>query len=1141
MASGTLEIIALELGKALRPLADQLSADEIVDLFAELGLQFPPALQSEAAFVNSVSTAGTAVASLVPLIEQLVTAFENGDDATVISTAAKIVDALHSLLPAIDTIATQLQGIAGSLPGVNAADVTAFAGQLAERLVEYVIVTYLEGYHPLLLRFLTLAGLAELNDIPGVAGDTTKPPYTQRRLRFDLMGTFLGGPDAYFRSVYGWGDPSFDGRFLLEQIHQLLSTLSVPADYDASATPPALSLSLLKISPNTTIAPPGMQALLQFDLPNNLSFSVPLLGGRWAIELALGLDLAAGCGIIIQPPANVTVVPPAGSLQGKLEGGIACAPSPPATSIMLVGGAGSSLTAASISLHLVSQFAATTSPPQATGSFGFNGAIKGGKLHLGTDQADGFLASILSGVSLDATFDVGFGWIAGTGFQFTGSGGLQIQLPTHISLGPVDLSAVTLNIGIQGSTFPIGLTTDISASLGPLEADVQQIGAAATISFPAGGHGNLGPAQLGFEFVPPNGVGLSVDAGVIEGGGFLYIDTAHGEYAGAMQLVFADFLGLQAIGLITTKMPDGSSGFSLLIIITVDFGAGIQLGFGFTLLAVGGLLGLNRSMLFQPLMDGIRTDAIESIMFPQNVIANATRIISDLRAIFPPQQGTFLIGPMAKLGWGEPTLISLALGVIIEIPPGDIAILGVLKLALPADDIAVLLLQVNFAGALEFDKQRLYFFASLYDSHVLFITLEGEMGLLMAWGDNANFVVSIGGFNPQFNPPPLPFPTPQRIEVDIINESYARIRCDGYFAVTSNTVQFGSQSEFFFGFSALNLSGSSGFDALIQFSPFQFTVSISTSFNVNVFGLGVYGIDMDLTLSGPTPWHAHGTASISFLFFSIGIGVDFTWGDSRNTMLPPIAVMPVLDGEYGKQSNWKAVLPNGSNLLVTLRQLNASDSAMVLHPVGTLQVSQRAVPIDLTLDKDGNQQPSDANYFTLAVTSGALSKLGTLQEQFAPAQFKNMDDATKLSQPAFVPMDSGIELAAAGNAYASGTAITRNVRYELTVIDTKLRRVVNKFYTYVGSLFVHFLSGSSVTRSVFSALRETQMQPYSDHVAVNPETFAVALVSNNTVYSPEAASFTSQAAAQDHLTQTVTNDPTLTGTLHVLPQFEVAA
>ena len=58
-------------------------------------------------------------------------------------------------------------------------------------------------------------------------------------------------------------------------------------------------------------------------------------------------------------------------------------------------------------------------------------------------------------------------------------------------------------------------------------------------------------------------------------------------------------------------------------------------------------------------MEGVRTGAIERVMFPQDVVANAPRIISDLRTFFPPQQGTFLIGPMAKLGWGTPTLVSL--------------------------------------------------------------------------------------------------------------------------------------------------------------------------------------------------------------------------------------------------------------------------------------------------------------------------------------------------------------------------------------------------------------------------------------------------------------------------------------------------
>ena len=143
-------------------------------------------------------------------------------------------------------------------------------------------------------------------------------------------------------------------------------------------------------------------------------------------------------------------------------------------------------------------------------------------------------------------------------------------------------------------------------------------------------------------------------------------------------------------------------------------------------------------MNLQPLVEGVRTGAVNSIMFPENPVENAPRIISDLRAIFPPYEGRFLIGPMAKLGWGTPTLISVSVGIIIEIT-GNIAIVGVLKIALPADDAPLIVIQANFVGAIEFDKQRVYFFAALFESRIVFLTLEGEMGLLVAWGRRREF------------------------------------------------------------------------------------------------------------------------------------------------------------------------------------------------------------------------------------------------------------------------------------------------------------------------------------------------------------------------------------------------------------------
>src|SRR5262249_22727716 len=281
-----------------------------------------------------------------------------------------------------------------------------------------------------------------------------------------------------------------------------------------------------------------------------------------------------------------------------------------------------------------------------------------------------------------------------------------------------------------------------------LVAIVQGLGIEAVFALVDNHDGNAGPVDVQPRFRPPKGIGLSIDAGVVKGGGYLFFDVAREEYAGALELDFLGIVTIKAIGLLTTRMPDGSKGFSLLILMSVEFGTGIQLGFGFTLLAVGGLLGLNRTMNLQALMEGVRSGAIESIMFPEDVIANAPKIISDLRLVFPPKADTFLIGPMLKIGWGTPTLISVSLGIIIEIP-GNIAILGILKIAIPAEEFALIILQVNFAGAIEFDKERLYFFAALFESRIVFLVIEGELGLLIGGGDDANFVAGAGVSHPR--------------------------------------------------------------------------------------------------------------------------------------------------------------------------------------------------------------------------------------------------------------------------------------------------------------------------------------------------------------------------------------------------------
>src|SRR6185436_4377097 len=540
------------------------------------------------------------------------------------------------------------------------------------------------------------------------------------------------------RAAYKWGDAAFDGLKILKAIENFITRIGFPALVDDIAIPPRLDAVFFEILPKTDIDPKGLELDLKTQLSTGtLSFEQQDFKGEIKLDFQLPFDTQ----LIIQPNGNIAFKPPDISdvITGELELTLTAGRTAPLEPFVILGQAGASrLELAEASLGFNPRLIWDPATGQANGVFKITGAISGGKTFIDTSSGDGFLAKILAGKKIEAEFDLAVGVSSETGYFFSGSGSLEIQIPIHIGLGPIDIQSLTISVRI-GAEFPFSLGFDIKAGLGPLTAIVQNMGLTATLSFPPN-NGNFGPLNIELGFKPPNGVGLAVDAGLMKGGGFLAIDSARGEYAGALELVFSEFLTLKAIGLITTKMPDGSRGFSLLIVITAEFGTGIQLGLGFTLLAVGGILGLNRTVNLKALTDGIRTGAIQSIMFPRDVIANAPKIISDLRTLFPPQEGKFLVGPMAKLGWGTPTLISISLGLIVEIP-GNLAIIGVLKVAMPADDVPLILLQVNFAGVFEFDRKRFYFFAALFESRIVFLTIEGEMGVLVAYGPDPNFVI----------------------------------------------------------------------------------------------------------------------------------------------------------------------------------------------------------------------------------------------------------------------------------------------------------------------------------------------------------------------------------------------------------------
>jgi hypothetical protein len=757
-------------------------------------------------------------------------------------------------------------------------------------------------------------------------------------------------------------------------------------------------------------------------------------------------------------------------------------------------------------------------------------------------EDDGFLRSILPEEGARLEFGMKVGWNTVNGFHFEGSGGFEIKVPAHIDVGPIRLEDVTIRALFRADGVPITLGAGIRAQLGPLTAVVENMGVSLAFTFPTDG-GNLGPVDLSPGFKPPDGIGLSIDAGGFTGGGYLSFEPDQHRYSGVLEITFSGTISLKAIGLLTTQLPDRSEGFSLLIIITAEF-TPIQLGMGFTLNGVGGLLGLNRTTKIDVLREGVKTNALASVLFPRNVVANATRLISDLQQIFPPEKDRFVFGPMAKFGWGTPSLLTVELGLLIEVPsPVRIAILGVVKLILPDEQSALLQIQVNFLGAWEEDKKLISFDASLFDSRVLAFPLAGDMALRIAYGDNPNFLISVGGFHPAYTPPPLALPEMVRLSLSLMTGDNPRLSLEAYFAVTSNSVQLGAKLELLVQAGKFNVHGYLAFDGLFQFSPFFFTVSIAGGLVVRNGVTVLFGLTFALSLSGPTPWNAKGTATFEILFFKIAVSFDETWGEERDTTLPDIEVLPKLLEALSARGNWEARLPDRTRILVTLRELkDLPPEEILVHPAGTIVVKQKIVPLDMAIQRFGAQKPSDAHRFTLQGmhSGGRALPVETVLDLFAPYQYLEGDASQKLSSRSFESMAAGLRASGGQFDLGSSRVVSRTLRYETIVVDTRLR--LSRLGTILRErldTFRRLLSGSAISQSRLSKLNAERLrQKFDGAVAAGAEGFTIVSVDDLLPFDGQS-SFTSQAAATVRLQDLVSANPALDGELQVVPDYEL--
>ncbi len=580
-----------------------------------------------------------------------------------------------------------------------------------------------------------------------------------------------------------------------------------------------------------------------------------------------------------------------------------------------------------------------------------------------------------------------------------------------------------------GGTLPAGVLAlaaarlDISAGfdLPGVQARAQRFGADAVAGFSLNRAGNLLGGYLLLQPPVPRGPEAIAVAlqGPMPGGGFLEHDRAHDTYRGAIG-VDLGFVVVSGYASISVGDP-----ISVVALLSASFRPPIQLSFGFTLVGVGGVVGINRGVDRDALQEATFSGAISAMFFPTDPIGEADKVLAAIDGCFPVRPGEFFGGPMLKLGWGTPTIVSATIAVIAG--TSGVLILGKFAISLPCEDVPFAVLQVTVLGVI--DASGVSVFGSLVNSHIGPITVSGDAAFVLTSGPSGTMALSVGGFHPDYKPPPGIRPM-QRIGAEMSMLPFATVRIEGYVAVTSDSIQFGGSVRLKADVVVASIEGSAAFDALILFSPFRFTVDFRGSIAVRAFGVRICSVGLSAKISGPGRWLIKGEVTVGILWWDLDVPIELSWGDDPPEPLATERPLELLRAEVRKQDNWQATGYGDLGAWVELCPADPQGSPSgVLSPVGGLSFLQHAVPLDREMTRVGGRRLPAPVTVTMQVDGAPPNR----DARFPAGHFFDRSREELLSGQGLVPAHAGVAVDAGTRVVAK--TLTKGLDFEDFILD----------------------------------------------------------------------------------------------------------
>jgi hypothetical protein len=659
---------------------------------------------------------------------------------------------------------------------------------------------------------------------------------------------------------------------------------------------------------------------------------------------------------------------------------------------------------------------------------GIRGFVTEGRLVLSLGDGDGFLSK-LPGKKVEVPFSLGISLDTENGLRIDGGTRIRATLPVSASLfGVFTLQYIEISTGpSQTEGIAIELSAGMSLNLGPFRASVDRLG----ILLDTGGipEDDFVGITKSIAFKPPSGIGLVLDAEAVKGGGYLYIDAQRGEYAGVleleMKLPVVGRIALKAIALLTTKLPEDRDGWALLLLIFAQFR--IQLGYGFTFNGLGGIIGLHHAPDTAALSNGLRGGIIDDLLFPENPVADAPRIIPRLRTVFPIVIDTLTIGPVIELGWGTPTLVHLRVGLLWErenalggsdpARTSKIIVLGQLLVQVPAKELGVppiVRIVIDVLGWYDFDEEWLFFRARLRDSKIVGFALTGELVVSVESGEEPTMIVAAGGFHPLFVDVPRGVP----VTLDRMGFGFKlgklSLEIKLYYAVTPNAKHIGLLIDLKAKLGPVSIEGYLGFDALVDNETDRFVAQVRFGVALKFKGKSLCGVKVEMVLTGPDQWHAVGKGSFEILWWDVDFDFDERWGDPETLSTVTIPLRADVARQLEVPSNWSARVPPGLAPPITVE---VPATGIVVHPLGELVFLQRTAPLGIEVDRVGAKRV-DGGPVTFdvggATVGSRAAETTAVSEHFARGQFVDLGEEARLTTPAFERFEAGVAVGAAG-------------------------------------------------------------------------------------------------------------------------------